>query len=117
MILAWLLVVLAVSVVVTTVLSARGSIGPNRFFAIGPAVVRRDEATWRRAHRAAVRVIVPGLGTVAIVGVHIVGGAFGEWSRVATSLAILTVSLLLWAGAGVAERTARAGAPVGSSRA
>ena len=107
---AWLFASLSVFVVVTTVLAAQGTIGPNRFVGIGSAVVRRDEATWRRAHRAAARVVVPGFGVGAIVDVLVAQETFGDWSRTAANVSILVFHLLLWGSVVVAEHAARSGA-------
>lgn len=107
MILAWLFAGLSVFIIVTTVLAAHGTIRPNRFVVIGSSVVRRDEATWRRAHRAAAWVVVPGLGAAAIVDALLALGAFGDGNGTAREVSILMFHLILGTSVIVAERAAR----------
>jgi hypothetical protein len=104
-----LVIVVAIGSGIAVQLAAAGRLARNGILGIRTASVRRDDASWRRGHRAAV---IPTWATVATTsGFEAVGVTLGD-SEMATVLSWVGVGVLFSgsvAAAIVASRAARKG--------
>ena len=103
----WVLIAMSIFVVVMTLLAAAGRIAPNGLLGIRTPATQRDEAAWRRAHRAAAWVLVPGCSLGMVVGVLFLVGAIGGSGERAGEVALFGFVVLAGVAAFVADRAAR----------
>lgn len=105
----WVLVTVSIFVVVMTLLATAGRIAPNGLLGIRTPATQRDEVAWRRAHRAAAWLLVPGCAISIVVGVLFVLGpiALGGSADRAGEVACFCFAVLVGVAAFVADRAAR----------
>jgi hypothetical protein len=87
-------IVAAIVTVVVTLLSARGVIRRNRFVGVRTSATMRDDDSWIRGHRAAVRPTI-----IAAVMTGLVGGVCVSLGEPNSVSAILMCAGVLVAGA------------------
>ncbi|XBH22419.1 SdpI family protein [Jonesiaceae bacterium BS-20] len=105
MIFGWILIILSIFVVTTTLLAANGKIAPNGLLGIRTPATQRGESQWRKAHLVASWLLIPSCTVASIVGIVFIGK---NTSDTVGQIALLAFLVLAGISAILADRAARA---------